>query len=342
MPKVGTKRSYAAAVGAQLGYIAGKAARRYMRRRLNGPRKIQLLRPKTRKQLRRERRRRMDPHKGPLTKGKIRMKLKSICNFMKSQEATHTHKERAASNLIASSGVTAYGAYDYGGSLSRHEAAFANLRFYDPGTNALVSGQDLGAGVYDRNTRMSIFRKMTFRNNYVAPVEIRCYKCKPKRDTSQGPLIYVDAGLADQGDVSKDSPLMFPTDSRQFRDMYSTVTVKKILQPGKSLVVSDYQPFFQFDISTNQVHNTVYQRKQGGYILMVRVTGVLGHDTVPVPDQVGVTQCGVDWIADTKYVIKYDAGKDLEDYTVVDNSDVFSNAGRFSMKPVAAQETYQT
>lgn len=342
MPKVGRKRSRYAAFGAQLGYIAGKAAGRYMRRRLNAPPKIQLLRPKTRKQLRRERRRRMDPHKGPLTKRKIRMKLKSICNFIKGQEAVHVHKERASSNLTAASGVAAYAELDYGGTIARHEAAFANLRWYDPATNALTGFQSLGAGSYDRNCMMSIFRKVTFRNNYVAPVDIRCYKCKPKKDTFQGPIHYVDSGLNDQGGVTKDSPMMYPTESRQLNDIYSTVCIKKILQPGQSLTVTDYQPFFKYEIATNDTHNDTYQKKQGGYVLMVRVTGALGHDLTPTPDEIGVTKCGVDWMADTKYTIKYDAGKDLHEYTIVDNSDVFTTDGRFSMKPIAAQETYQT
>lgn len=283
---------------------------------------------------------RLNPHRGPLTRRKIRKKLKSICNFMKQQTAIHVHKQRAVSKLVCPANEAAYDERSYGGSIANHETAVSSLRYFDPGTNSLVTA-DPSVGTYERDIEMSITRKITVKNNYDAPVYVIIYKCTPKFDTGNGPIHYMDTGFVDQGvvAVSKASPLMFPKESIQLRQAWTLHPVKRLLQAGQEMTVYSHQPTFKYNFATNDTHNVAYQRKQAGFNWLVRINGKLAHDTAVITE-FGITQCGVDLMWDTTYTMKYAAGKDLHDFSIVDNTTGFTNCGTYSSRPVTDHQCY--
>lgn len=269
-----------------------------------------------------------------LTQKRLKTKIKKFCKFIDQQTAIHIHRDRQSARLIATPGSHALADYDFGGSITSHEAAMANLRYFNPATNTLVTANP-AIGLFHRDINMSIFRKLTLTNNYQSRVEIRVYKCHVKSDTSNRSTQLYTSGITDQGTAPTTSPLLYPTDSDNLTDIYSVKQVcKRVLCAGQTCVVTDMQKQFSYDFSVADVHPLLYQRKLGGFQWMVRVEGTLGHDNTAIT-QIGLLFGGVDLMFDTTYKFQYDAGKDIHEYSVNDQSTtVFTNGAVQSMKPV--------
>lgn len=271
-----------------------------------------------------------------LTQKHLKKKLKKFCSFIKQQEATHIYRNRAVTQQVCGVGLNATSYYDSGGTLARHQSAVANLRFFDPVTNAMVTA-DAAAGTYHRDICMSIHRKLTIANNFQTWMEVRVYKCYPKGKTDVTPITAYVTGLADQNGPNTQFIGVYPTDSEDLTGLWNVkMCMTKTLAPGQTVVCSDHQKEFKFDFSLADVDDTAYNSKQGGFTWMVRIQGTLGHDSV-VANQVSYMEAGCDIALDATYHIKYDAGKDLHDITSVQPTVVaaFTNTGLQSQKPVS-------
>lgn len=284
--------------------------------------------------------RRLDPHKGPLTKAKIRKKLRSICTFMKEQEAVHVHKRRDRTQCKANANETCYHEFITGGSITHHEAAVATLRYFDPGTNTLVT-QSAAAGSYKRDIKMSIVRKLTVANNFQVPVRVDIWSCKPKNTTSTPVVTAMTNSLVDQNAPSATSPLIWPRDATSLSPIWTLNKLGgKVLKPGETMVKKSFQKNFKYKFDIADVQTSTYQKQFAGHVFLLRITGVYGHDTI-VANQVTEMPCGVDAVAEATYSIKYNAGKDLHDITLDDNVDAtFTNAGVVSNCPLADNQSY--
>lgn len=275
------------------------------------------------------------PSRMKVKKGRIKdleKKVKDISALLENDRATHTHRYRAVARVLSSVNSVTQTAFSTG-SITSLETAMANLRFFDPGTNALVTA-DPSTGTYQRDILCNVNTKMTLRNNYQTPADVRLYFCRPKADTSISPTSAFTNGLTDQGNPSSSSPVMYLTDSQQFKELWSIEASKKvILEPGEMCSLSYYIKDFEYDFASSDAHSLAHQRRYNGYSWVIRIVGVLGHDTTL--DEQGFLQCGVDAVQDVTYVFKYDAGKDLNDYSISDNSSTFTNGGVVSSKPVS-------
>jgi len=274
---------------------------------------------------------------GKCTKNKFKCleeKVNNLNKFMSQQTAVHIRKNRVSTTLQSLTGKAQYALYDNGGTIGRHESAMSSLRYFDAATNTLVTA-NAATGTYSRDMNVSIYRKLTLVNNYQTPCEVRVYKCIPKDATGLNALQYFESGLADQGNPDNRSPMIYPTDSKDLQNTYSMSVVTKRLMPGQMMVTTASTKNFLYEISTNDIHTQNFRRDQGGFNWFVRITGHLGHDTT-VGTEHSIMPAGVDVMIETIYTFKYDAGKDLHDISVLDNSGTsFTTSGVYTSKPIA-------
>lgn len=277
-------------------------------------------------------RKRLEGYKGKITQRVIKKKIRKICDFIQQQQAVHIHRRRDVARQTCAANTSCAKAYSYGGTVSYHEDAVKNLRFFNPATNTLVTA-DPSSGTYHRDIRMSIYRKITVVNNYQSAVEVRVYKCFPKDATNITAETAFTDGLVDQNNPSNSSNLIYPSDSKLLYDLFHVKSARKTLKAGQSMTLSVLTKEFRYQFDTVDTHALAYNKHFGGFQWLVRISGSLGHDNA-IPTEAGIIPCGVDMMFDTTYTIKYDAGKDLKDYSVDDNSTSFTNSGIFSARPI--------
>lgn len=220
------------------------------------------------------------------------------------------------------------------------ETILAQLRYYNPSTPTTLVTADGASGTFMKDfTFDKIYTSIVCRNNYQVPVKVRVYLCKVKDDTSIEPTTAFSNGLADIGNPSSTSPLVYLTDSPQFTDLWKIHSSEIAqLQPGEEMKMSYTVPTFQYDPSLVDSHNQAYQTRYHGCVFVVRTEGVLGHDTSA--DQQGTLAAGVDIQMDRTFVVKYSAGADIEYLVVNDESDTFTNGGVTSQKPIPDNIAY--
>ena len=148
----------------------------------------------------------------------------------------------------------------------------------------------------------------------------------PKADSSVTPATRFTDGLTDQGAPSSTSQLVYPSDSRQLMESWTIVGyVKKVLLPGQSCIQTYTHKPFKYSFAYRDQHNLEYQKKFGGFAFCQRIQGVLGHDTSA--DEQGFVAGEIDASVEHIYKFEYFAGKDLNDISVSDSADTFTNTG---------------
>lgn len=259
-------------------------------------------------------------------KTSLKKKVKTLERKVNQDLATHTFKKSSTGRAV----VTVASQTTYSGVLGMNvaslETSLGSLRFYDPGTNALVTNSAV-TGTYSRSCYIqSIYSKMTFRNNYRVPCVVDVYICTPKKDTSIGPVTAITNGLTDQNNPSSTSTLIYPSDSDQFKDLWNIhYHKKKHIGQGKQFSVSFKKGSFHYDPADFDTHNMAYQKRYGSHVFLIRVQGILAHDSVVTTEQ-GLSPGGVDYFNEIITKIRYDAGKKLNDITLDDGYDTFTNA----------------
>lgn len=282
-------------------------------------------------------------YKGPLTKEIVKAKIRKICTFIKEQEALHVRRERAVGSRTAAVGKTELFEFAPGGTKAIIEAACQNLRFYDPNTDALVT-RDLANGTYSRHCNMSIFRKLCLTNNYGVPCKVEIYSCVPVDDTNNGVITYMTNVIVggDQGTgLALNSNLLYPSDFEDVKQAWKMKrVVNKVLNPGSTVCAIANSENVKYEFGYADAHGQAYQKDHGGHLFLLRLTGHIGHDAAGL-NQWSNLQCGVDYVVDTTFRIKYDAGKDLHDLSYSDASATgFTNIGVCSQKPITDNQSY--
>jgi hypothetical protein len=267
----------------------------------------------------------------------LKRKVARLTKFMNQQRAVHTHRQRVTAKYACGTKVASVSSTDIGGKISDIETAMANLRYYDPGTNTLITA-DAASGTYNRDISVSIYRKFVLKNNYLVPVNLQVFSCIPRDTTNVGPLSLYNSGMQDQGNPGTTSALCYVSDCEDLKHVYNVkALINRVVMPGGTATCRVSTPMFSYTIATNDAHNNSYQKAQGGHVFLIRVTGTLGHDTVVTAEQ-GLVTAGVDAMLDVTYKFNYDAGKDLNDVSVNDASDTFTNGGQVGNRPTAAQQ----
>lgn len=255
----------------------------------------------------------------------LKKKVRALETKVNQDLAMCTYKYSETGKVNCSASQVTYTMFN-GLTMAQLETSLSSLRFYDPGINGLVANSDV-SGAYSRNLYIqSIYTKITCRNNYRVPAVLDIYCVTPKKDTSIPAPTAMTNGYTDQNNPSTTTTLMYPTDSDQFNDLWSINDHKRVhLAQGRECVVKFNKKGFHYDPSDYDTHNLTYQRRYGSHIYLVRIQGVLGHDSVVTTEQ-GLAPAGVDVGLEKIIKIRYDAGKKLNDFVISDGYDTFTNA----------------
>lgn len=275
------------------------------------------------------------------------MKCKNICKEVRklkkavaADTGMHIQRYTAAARLTAQ--VNAIGqSYSGNMTVSDFENVLAQLRYYDPAApSSLVQASGATGSYHKVFFFTSVTGKLTIRNNYQVPCMFRVYRVRVKADTNIDPHTAYTNGLADVGNPSSTSPYVFPSDSPQFNDLWDIEkSYTGYLQPGSQRSFSYTVVDVHYDPSLVDSHAQVYQRANKCTMWLLRVQGVLQHDTV-VTTEFTTGQAGFDFQSETIYKVKYPAGADIK-YVHIDNAlaSSFTNGGVTS-QIVVDNQTY--
>lgn len=304
--------------------------RTYKKRSRRSTKKSQFKRTKSRKPKRTYRRKRTSLIK----------QVRQIRKDLQSDSARHVYKLLASDKVLCSVNQCNYVDFPMCNATLIENNFLANLRYYDPsvpGTLVTASG---ATGSYQRELHIkNVHSILELRNNYQVPCKVKVYLAKPKSDTSIAPVTYYNNAIADQliggaGTITTNG--IYPTDLRPFMAQWSVKCLKDVvLDAGATTVVSYSTGAFNYDPSLYDSHALDYQTKFKSFVFMVRVEGVIGHDTSVATEQTTLA-CGVDTSTQLRAEIIYDAGVILDDLYLANLRDAsFTNGGVVASKPVS-------
>lgn len=294
-------------------------------------------------------RRRIAPTKKKYRKPKIpkskvaknSQNIKSIKQRLSLDTGTHIQKTLDTGRLIASARTMAHSLIDQNNA-SEIETVLANLKYYDPSNPAVLVTASAASGTFTKQFLFkNIYSHIVVRNNYQVPAEVTLYIVAPKNDTSKTAIEAYTEGLNDIGGPSSTSPMMYLSDSPVFKKLYKVVKQKsKVLEVGKTMSLNHSIKNLVYDPAYNDAHTSTYKPVEGAFSYVIRVTGVVGHDTTITTEQLKLP-CGVDYEINRKWEISYQAGCDLHTVDITDNSSAsFTNGGVVSNKPDANNQSY--
>lgn len=270
----------------------------------------------------------------PSKKSNISKKVKTLEKKVKQLDKTIgqgelIYRKRECYNVassVNSCGVSS-GAVNDLNTLTNLEAVLTNLKYYDPAApTALVTASGL-TGTYSKKFHFATsYHKIKLSNNFRTPVNVRFYILETRDDTSLTPNSAYQNGLADVGGPSASSPLVYPTDSPQLMELFKIARSEVMtLEAGQSKDYSYSCKPFDYDPSISDNHNLEYQKAFNGSAILIRVEGPLGHDGTL--DEQGILQSELDVMVNSTWKVLYDAGAEVKDIVVQDNSSSFTNSG---------------
>lgn len=233
--------------------------------------------------------------------------------------ATHTYRKRTCTRMDGTALEADHVVFNTN-TKDEFELALNNLRYFDPAVPGTLKTADTNLGTYARDYFFeSITSKIRVCNNFTVPVKVTIYCCRPKIDTNIDPLTAYTNGLTDQviGTVNQGKILLFPTDINEFNKFWNIEqSNRKVLPNGGVMSLSCRENKIKYSANFSDTHPQTYQTKLKNRTYFVRIEGTIGHSGT----NVGATQVSVDVCVDQKYVIRYDAGVELNDFSYADNS----------------------
>lgn len=271
---------------------------------------------------------------------KIHKQIRALQRANAADTAQHIHRRRDTYRVNASANQNSMSSADVI-TPARIEGALANVTFYSPATGTFTA-YDPAVGTSQKSFMVQVSTKVTIRNNYDVPADLRLFYLECKSDTSINAATAYSNGLADQGNPGAYSSLVYLTDSDQFTSLWKmSKSCYKRLEPGDECVVSYATPWFKYDTSLVDSQTETYIKKYHSAAWALQVRGVLGHD-VTVTTEEGFLPASVDVCTDATYHFKYDGGADMKNYSVDDNSNAFTNNGVTGMKPTSNNQIWSS
>ncbi len=250
--------------------------------------------------------------------------------------ATHTFRLRETQYQTCGHGLAAYYTTD-GLNATNIEAAITQFRYFDPNVPGTLDVANRASGTYSRDIWVdSVHSKFEMVNNYTVPIKIKLYLVRPKSATSLTPTQAMDGGLADQQAPANRSPISFPTDAELFNQTYAVIKSWNVwLKVGAHKKFTHSVGGFQYNAAEFDSEAASYQPRHKAFHWYTRLVGPIAHSTT-TNSEIGNNQAAVDVVHSMKYVFKYDAGVELNDFTHTDNARVsdFTGAGVLIMKNV--------
>lgn len=270
---------------------------------------------------------------------KLTKNVRSLQKEMKSQRSELIYHYRITDTVLSAINQCNYGDY-MTNSTTIYEAVLGQLRFFNPSTPGTLTTGDGSSGTYQREYHFkTVYACLTAYNNYQVPAKVTIYVVFAKIDNTILPSVAVSNGLVDVGNPTFQSPMIHPTDSEQFNDLYKIVKrTTKMVMPGQSLTLSHSVGDVYYSPATVDSQTASYQTNYKAWGFLVRAEGTYGHDTVTA-SQVAQLSSGIDINLHKKFVVQYDAGTDLKFIYLNDASPAFTTGGAVggvvSSKPVS-------
>ncbi len=225
---------------------------------------------------------------------------------------------------------------------ARIETVLGKMLFYDPTAPTVLVAASGDSGTYSRSYYFdNVYSKLTLRNNYMVPAQVRIYCVIPKQSTDVSSYNSVVNGLANNPGTTFPitSPSVFITDVQEFNDLWKIEkSVMKTLDPGEDISMSYNAKAFMYDPSTVDDQSMAYNKKHGTHQFIVAVSGVIGHDTSLGEYQ--LSKAGVDSLLETTVRVVYQAGADIKVMELEDATDNITNNVEISNKPANANQNY--
>lgn len=249
----------------------------------------------------------------------LKSRVKNLEKKTKDILSTSVYRKVETSQIKTTNNVSTYGYY-VANYATMYEQALSQLKYYDPATPGTLVTAAGASGTYERAFKVRGYSKLTLKNNYQIPVDVRVYTYTCVSDTNQDPITWLDGCLLDNASATKASPLIFPTDAKDMGDLWKLQGTKSwIMQAGAVRTISKGTPEISYDPSEYDNHPLLFQPDFKSYAFVVRVTGILAHDKTTIT-QVGYASGGVDVTHHTTYTSRYSAGGPSITYTYVDTT----------------------
>lgn len=315
--------SAAAAVGAQM-LGRGRSSKRRSVAPSRAPRSV----------------RRIQPTAIINNQAKLKSQVKELKRLAESDQGTHIDRRRYAGSALSAVAQSTHAEFAIN-TTSRMEDVLGNLRYYDPSNPGTLLTADGAVGTFHKEFYFkTMYAHANVRNNYQVPCKYTMYYVQPRDDTSITALTAWTNGLTDIGAPTSTEVDVYLSDSPQFNELWKIVKSRSgMLMPGREASLSLPLGAVNYDPSLTDSHTSLYQTDAKGTMLIVRVEGVVGHDTTA--NQQDILAAGLDVSYSMKYEIRYPAGADIK-YLVVQNfaSGAFTNAGVTSNHPISDNQSY--
>lgn len=182
-------------------------------------------------------------------------------------------------------------------------AAIKYLDVTDAGATTIKTMDITAAAAEQANPTMKYFQysQITFRNNTTMNCKIDFYWITTKRDTdiALGPTIYQGWNDVYNSSLASLSNLNVNYDLRNNKQFFQQFRIDKIkrgtLMSGKEINVNlQMKKPFNYDPHSADNNGVLSFRNVTRYLL-VRIGGVIAHDTTNVSTEIGITRSQVDW-----------------------------------------------
>lgn len=330
------RRLYARAIGGAvasyaakraMGYVANQASNYVKGRMAAKPQPVTIVKPKAA--------RKAVSRKPKTLKKQVRALQKQV-NY---NTSTLTYRSIDCIPHKATSNTAAYLERSVS-SVSYIEAVLAQLRFFDPSNPGTLLNASGATGTYSRKYQVKYSVNFVIKNNYQVPCVLKVYKYKAKKDTDQSSSTAFTAGLADIGNPSSTSIIVYPTDSPLLEDLYKLEKCTTWnMKPGQERTYSFSSVFFDYDPSDTDTHALAYQTAYKAFSMLFRVSGVPAHDKTTAT-QLGTIACGVDIQEKQTYIVRYNSGGPEIKYIYVSDALDTMTAGPVVSQVVVDNQEY--
>lgn len=272
----------------------------------------------------------------------LKRQVKNIQHQLKNDFAFHTNRRIRSGVVFALENTQSHQTITNGCIRQELELAMNSLRYYDPSTPGTLVTADASVGAYSREiTIKNVSSHVCFRNNYQTPLRLKLYECTVKDDTNIGPTSAMDNSITDQFTTGGNNTQwgVFPSDCRQLNELFKVKMVcNRMLQPGQQYDFRRNSGRFTYDPSVADSHASTYQREWKSSPILVNVEGTPAHDTVNLEH--GSSHVGLDYIQVVSTKIEYDAGTSLNDISILNELDSFTNSALVSNKPISDNQVF--
>lgn len=227
--------------------------------------------------------------------------------------------------LTAAVNVTNSNSVEHGVALL--ELALAQLRYFDPSApGTLITGSGV-AQTYSSRFLIKYSTSIDVRNAARTDVDVKLYSLGVKGSHAIAADTAYSNGLADEGNPTNTSILLYPEDSRQLWQLWKKLKYeRKILKPGASMSMEFTSPWFEYDPSVQDSVALAYQASAHSSAYLYEIMGTVSHD-ITTTGNVGTSAAAIDYIFRTEVQVKYEAGADVKFIFLNENLDAQAAGG---------------